>query len=149
MAKTRKRGLALLMAVVLALSLLPVSALASGEEEVVHDALTLAVDDEQELVPTVDVETVSGRWYVQEGKEDVVSVDEDGVIRAMSEGTANVYFEYTENEPVTLEEQPAVVIPETPAVDQPAVDQPAVDQPAVDQPAVDQPAVDQPAHPRP
>ncbi len=145
MAKTRKRGLALLMAVVLALSLLPVSALASGEEEVVHDALTLAVDDEQELVPTVDVETVSGRWYVQEGKEDVVSVDEDGVIRAMSEGTANVYFEYTENEPVTLEEQPAVVIPETPAVDQPAVDQPAVDQPAVDQPAVDQPAVDQPA----
>ena len=146
MAKTRKRGLALLMAVVLALSLLPVSALASGEDETTHEALTLAVGDKETLVPYA--EEVSGRWYVEDGKEDVVSVDENGVIRAEGEGRANVYFEYTEEVPVTLEELPeevpAVAVPETPAVDAPVVDAPAVDAPAADAPAVDAPAVDEP-----
>ena len=147
MAKTRKRGLALLMAVVLALSLLPVSALASGEDETTHEALTLAVGDKETLVPYA--EEVSGRWYVEDGKEDVVSVDENGVIRAEGEGRANVYFEYTEEVPVTLEELPeevpAVAVPETPAVDEPAVDEPVVDAPAVDAPVVDAPVVDAPA----
>lgn len=59
MAKTRKRGLALLMAVVLALSLLPVSALASGEDEKTHEALTLAVGDKETLAPYAD--EASGR----------------------------------------------------------------------------------------
>ena len=146
MAKTRKRGLALLMAVVLALSLLPVSALASGEDETTHEALTLAVGDKETLVPYA--EEASGRWYVEDGKEDVVSVDENGVIRAEGEGRANVYFEYTEEVPVTLEELPeevpAVAVPETPAVDEPVVDAPAVDAPAADAPVVDAPVVDEP-----
>ena len=147
MAKTRKRGLALLMAVVLALSLLPVSALASGEDETTHEALTLAVGDKETLVPYA--EEASGRWYVEDGKEDVVSVDENGVIRAEGEGRANVYFEYTEEVPVTLEELPeevpAVAVPETPSVDAPSVDAPAVDEPAADAPVVDAPVVDAPA----
>ena len=146
MAKTRKRGLALLMAVVLALSLLPVSALASGEEETTHEALTLAVGDKETLVPYAD--EVSGRWYVESGKENVVTVDEKGTIRAEGEGRANVYFEYTEQAPVTLEElpeeAPAVVVPETPVVDAPVVDEPVVDEPVVDAPVVDAPVVDQP-----
>ena len=146
MAKTRKRGLALLMAVVLALSLLPVSALASGEEETTHEALTLAVGDKETLVPYAD--EVSGRWYVESGKENVVTVDEKGTIRAEGEGRANVYFEYTEQAPVTLEElpeeAPAVVVPVTPVVDAPVVDAPVVDQPVVDAPVVDAPVVDAP-----
>ena len=119
MAKTRKRGLALLMAVVLALSLLPVSALASGEDEVVHGALTVMVDDGLQLETEVDQDMVQGTWYSE--NEDVVTVDENGFIQAVGEGSANVYFEYTENEPVTLEaleEVPAVAIPETPAVEE-------------------------------
>ena len=142
MAKTRKRGLALLMAVVLALSLLPVSALASGEEETTHEALTLAVGDKETLVPYAD--EASGRWYVEPEKEDVVSVDEYGVIHAMGEGTANVYFEYTVDVPETLEEVPAVVIPETPAVEEPTVEEPAVEEPAVEEPAVEEPTVEEP-----
>lgn len=78
MAKTRKRGLALLMAVVLALSLLPVSALASGEDEVVHGALTVMVDDGLQLETEVDQDMVQGTWYSE--NEDVVTVDENGFI---------------------------------------------------------------------
>lgn len=78
MAKTRKRGLALLMAVVLALSLLPVSALASGEDEVVRGALTVMVGDGLQLETEVDLDTVHGTWYSED--ENVVTVDEDGYI---------------------------------------------------------------------
>ena len=86
MAKTRKRGLALLMAVVLALSLLPVSALASGEDEVVHGALTVMVGDGLQLETEVDLDTVQGTWYSED--ESVVTVDEDGYIQVESEGSA-------------------------------------------------------------
>ena len=88
MAKTRKRGLALLMAVVLALSLLPVSALASGEEdEVVHGALTVMVGDGLQLETEVDLDTVQGTWYSED--ENVVTVDEDGLIQVVGEGSTS------------------------------------------------------------
>ena len=111
MAMMRRRGLALVLALVLALSLLPANVLASEEE--IMESVEAEVGDELTLDPGVDMEEVDGYWYSSD--ESVVLVDRyTGEIQVVGEGEAYVYFEYFEieeqEELIPLKE--AVEIPE-------------------------------------
>ncbi len=123
-----KRGLALLLVLMMSLNLLSLTALASENEEleVTEQVTGGTIDEPVADEPTVD-EPTTDEPTTDEPTTDEPATDEPAV-----------------DEPAT--DEPAVDEPTTdePAVDEPTTDEPATDEPAANEPTTDEPTVDEP-----